>query len=316
MPSKHRASTTSSASSNKNNQQLYIGVDGGGSKCKAVLMDENNQILGTGTAGPGNPLHGFEQATNSITESAKLALTNAGLQNINLSEIIAGVGLAGVNLPILFEQMTNWQHPFKRMFLATDLLIACLGAHQGEDGAVMITGTGSCGFSYVDQKALIVGAHGFPHGDKASGAWFGLQAAKQVLLSLDGLGGETAMTQKLLALTNCQDDVALVEAIANKPATFYAKFANLVFDAAEEGDDIAKEIIQEGCAYITSVANKLWQQQPAKMSMIGGLTSRLIKWLPAEIANKLTAPLSPPEVGAVLFAKQQLKIQNSDKIAV
>ncbi|MBL4911505.1 MAG: ATPase [Alteromonadaceae bacterium] len=314
MPSKQTASTKNST--NKKTQQLYIGIDGGGSKCKAVIMDENNQVLGTGISGPGNPLHGFEQATNSITESALLALTDADLSNVNLTELIAGVGLAGVNLPVLFEQMSNWQHPFKQMFLATDLLIACLGAHQGADGAVMITGTGSCGFSYVDQKSLIIGAHGFPHGDKASGAWFGLQAAKQVLLSLDGLVAQTNMTTKLLTLTNCQDDVALVENIANKPATFYAKFANLVFDAAEEGDEVAKEIIAEGCAYITNVATKLWQQKPARMSMIGGLTTRLVDWLPTEISSKLSTPLSPPEVGAILFAKQQLVHYKSEKIAV
>jgi len=303
MPSKKTADLTTS---DTNKQQYYIGIDGGGSKCKAVLMDDNNNILGTGISGPGNPLHGFEQATNSITESAQLALADAGLKDLPLSELFAGVGLAGVNLPILFDEMNSWQHPFKQMFLATDLLIACLGAHQGEDGAVMITGTGSCGFSYVDKKALIVGAHGFPHGDKASGAWFGLQAAKQVLLSLDGLVEQTLMTEKLLSLTQCPNDVALVEAIANKPATFYAKFANLVFDAAEEGDDIAKDIINEGCAYIATVAKKLNQQHPKRMSMIGGLTTRLVKWLPTEITDQLSEPLSPPEVGAVLFAKQHL----------
>jgi len=313
MPSN---SVTSNNKANNNTQQLYIGIDGGGSKCKAVLMDENNNLLGTGIAGPGNPLHGFEQATNSITQSALLALKDANLEHVALNELIAGVGLAGVNLPVLFEQMDNWQHPFKQMFLATDLLIACLGAHQGEDGAVMISGTGSCGFSYVDQKSLIVGAHGFPHGDKASGAWFGLQAAKQVLLSLDGLVEPTAMSQKLLTLLNCPDDVALVEAIANKPATYYAKFANLVFDAAEEGDSNAKAIISEGCEYINNVANKLWQQKPSRMSIIGGLTTRLVKWLPEDLSCRLSEPVSPPEVGAVLFAKQQLALPNKQKLTV
>ena len=105
--------------SSDNNKELYLGIDGGGSKCKAVVMNEKNEILGTGISGPGNPLHGFEQATNSISESATLALKNAGLAHLALNELIAGVGLAGVNLPVLFEQMQTWQHPFKQMFLAT-----------------------------------------------------------------------------------------------------------------------------------------------------------------------------------------------------
>jgi glucosamine kinase len=272
-------------------------------------MNENDEILGTGISGPGNPLHGFEQATNSITESAKLALIDAGLEHIKLSELNVGVGLAGVNLPVLFNKMQAWQHPFKQMFLATDLLIACLGAHQGEDGAVIISGTGSCGFSYVDGNEFMIGAHGFPHGDKGSGAWFGLQAAKQVLLSLDGIVEPSMMNNVLLAKLDCNNDTALVEAIAGKAATFYAQLANLVFDAAEQGDKVALAIVAEGAQYINSIAGALWKRNPPRMSMIGGLTPRLQPWLDKELQTQLSEPLNAPEVGSVLFARQELAKQ-------
>jgi glucosamine kinase len=295
-------------SSSSDNNELFLGIDGGGSKCKAIIMSSNNEILGTGISGPANPLHGYEQAVNSITESAKLALKDAGIDESELSNIVAGVGLAGVNLPVLFEQMSNWQHPFKRMFLATDLLIACLGAHDGKDGAVMITGTGSCGFSYVDGHPYIVGAHGFPHGDKGSGAWFGLQAAKQALLSLDGLIPHSSINDKILALLNVKDDVELVEAIAGKPAAFYARMANLVFDSAEEGDELALAIVNEGAGYISHVARQLMKQNPPNIALIGGLTPRIKPWLEQEIKDQLIEPALPPEVGSVIFAQQQLAL--------
>lgn len=290
-------------SSDDNN--IFLGIDGGGSKCKAIVMSAENKILGTGISGPGNPLHGFEQATSSIVTSAKLALADAGIAESSLQNIVAGVGLAGVNLPVLFDQMKNWQHPFKAMHLATDLLIACLGAHQGKDGAVIISGTGSCGFSYVDGEEFTVGAHGFPHGDKGSGAWFGLQAAKQVLLSLDGLVATSSLNNKLLTMLNVSTGVELVEAIAGKPAAFYARMANLVFDAAEQGDQIAFAIIQEGASYIDNVAMQLTKRCPPRLSLIGGLTPRLLPWLAGDVQKSLSAPLNSPEVGAVFFAKQQ-----------
>ena len=291
------------------NNEIFLGIDGGGSKCKAIVMSSENKILGTGIAGPGNPLHGFEQAINSITESAKLALKDAGIDESELSNIVAGVGLAGVNLPVLFEQMSNWQHPFKKMYLATDLLIACLGAHDGNDGAVMITGTGSCGFSYVDGHPFIVGAHGFPHGDKGSGAWFGLQAAKQSLLSLDGLIPQSLINDKVLALLDVKDDVELVEVIAGKPAAFYARMANLVFDCAEEGDELALAIVAEGADYINHVARQLLKQNPPNLALIGGLTPRIKPWLDETIKAQLIEPINPPEIGSVIFAKQQLQLQ-------
>ncbi len=291
------------------NNEIFLGIDGGGSKCKAIVMSSENKILGTGIAGPGNPLHGFEQAINSITESAKLALKDAGIDESELCNIVAGVGLAGVNLPVLFEQMSNWQHPFKKMYLATDLLIACLGAHDGNDGAVMITGTGSCGFSYVDGHPFIVGAHGFPHGDKGSGAWFGLQAAKQSLLSLDGLIPQSLINDKVLALLDVKDDVELVEVIAGKPAAFYARMANLVFDCAEEGDELALAIVAEGADYINHVARQLLKQNPPNLALIGGLTPRIKPWLDETIKAQLIEPINPPEIGSVIFAKQQLQLQ-------
>jgi glucosamine kinase len=295
--------------SSSDNKEIFLGIDGGGSKCKAIVMSGDNKILGTGIAGPANPLHGYEQAINSIAESAKLALKDAGIDESELGHIVAGVGLAGVNLPALFKQMSNWQHPFKKMYLTTDLLVACLGAHDGKDGAVIITGTGSCGFSYVDGHSYIVGAHGFPHGDKGSGAWFGLQAAKQSLLSLDGLIPPSSINDKILALLKVKDDVELVEVIAGKPAAFYARMANLVFDSAEEGDKLALAIVNEGAEYISHVAKQLLKQHPPEISLIGGLTPRIKPWLDIDIQAKLIDPLYPPEVGSIIFAKQQLALQ-------
>jgi len=236
-----------------------------------------------------------------------LAIEDAAIE-IELAEVIAGVGLAGVNLPVLFEQMSNWQHPFKQMFLATDLLIACLGAHNGNDGAVMITGTGSCGFSYVDGHPYTLGGHGFPHGDKGSGAWFGFQAANHVLMSLDGLKEPSVINDKVLKLLDVKDGLALVETIAGKPAAFYARMANLVFDAAEEGDEVAKAIVAEGAGYISGVARQLGKQNPPRISLIGGLTPRIKPWLDQDVKEKLAEPLCPPEVGSVIYAQQQLAL--------
>ena len=304
--------------SSNNSKELFLGIDGGGSKCKAIIMNENNEILGSGLSGPGNPLHGFEQATNSITESAKLALKDAGLDvglnGIKLNELNAGVGLAGVNLPVLFKQMQAWQHPFKQMFLAHDLLVACLGAHHSYNGAVIISGTGSCGFSCIDEQQFMVGGHGFPQGDKGSGAWFGLQATKQVLLSLDGIVQPSLMNDILLKKLGCIDATAIVEKIVDKKATFYAQLANLVFDAAELGDKVALGIVEEGAEYINSIARILLTKKPARISMLGGLTPRLKPRIDEALQAQLSEPLSAAEVGSVLFARQELAKQQQSKV--
>lgn len=291
--------------SQENKTEYFLGIDGGGTKCKAIIVNSDNEILGTGISGPGNPLHGFSQATHSIQMSAELAIKDAKLNDVVISDLIAGVGLAGVNLPVLYKQMNEWQHPFKQMHLATDLLIACLGAHEGKDGAVMIAGTGSCGFSHVDSDVFMIGGHGFPHGDKGSGAWTGFQATKQVLLSLDGLIQPTALSKALLSHWQVNDAVEMVEVVAGKPAAFFGELARAVYQAANNGDDIARAIVLEGAGYISNVARKLLTKKPPRISLIGGLSPVITPWLDADIQGKLSAPLSPPEIGSVIYARQQ-----------
>ena len=295
-------------------QQLFLGIDGGGSKSKAVLTTAERHILGEGVAGPGNPSHGFKQATTSIVESALLAIESAGLTNkISLNNIIVGAGLAGVNIPQMFDEISAWQHPFKQLYLTTDPLIACLGAHQGCDGAIIIIGTGSCGFSYVNGEVFTVGGHGFPQGDKASGAWFGLQAVQQVLLSLDRLIPTSVMNELLLNKLQCGNAIALVDATTNYCATDYARLAHIVFDAAAQEDKQAQALINEGANYIDAMATLLFEQGGSRLSLIGGLVSSIQPWFSQALQNKILTPQMPPELGGVLFAQQQHAINAEAK---
>ncbi|MGB0834978.1 MAG: N-acetylglucosamine kinase [Psychrobium sp.] len=288
--------------------QLFIGIDGGGSKCKAVIVDAQNTVLGVGISGPANPLHGFEQTLHSITESAQLALSDAGLPVEHTKRLIAGVGLAGVNLPSLMNKMLDWQHPFAQFHLTTDLNIACLGAHNGQDGAIMITGTGSCGYSYMAGKECFIGGHGFPHGDHGSGAWTGLNVVNVVMRSLDQLVPKSLMNQKLLSHLSCSTPLDLVEVVAHRPSSFFASLAFVAFDAANEGDEQALAIINEGASYISSIADKLWENNPERLSLIGGLTPVITPYLAPHVVERLSEPALPPEQGAIIFAKQQMGI--------
>lgn len=283
---------------------LYLGVDGGGSKCRAILVGADLQLLGSGLGGPANPLHGFEQTLNSIICATDAALAEAGLQPQAKSELISGLGLAGVNLPSLYQQVKNWSHPFAQLFLTTDLHIASLGAHRGEEGAVIVAGTGSCGYAQVNGQTTILGAHGFPFGDQGSGAWMGLEAIKVVLLASDGLGPSTCLTQ-MFAEQLGVEGVMIVDKFAGAGSSEYAQLSALVLRAAEAGDAVALSIVKEGTAYLDAIAEKLWQTGVKRLSLIGGLGQALRSWLAPATLARLSEPLMQPEWGAVYFAQQE-----------
>ena len=288
---------------------LYVGVDGGGSKCRASVFDADNRLLGTGVSGPANPLHGYAQTIDSIVRSAARALSDAGLPAETMGHLVAGVGLAGVNMPRLYNEMSAWAHPFKQMFLTTDQHSACLGAHRGGDGAVIIAGTGSVGYSWVNGHSEIVGGHGFPHGDKGSGAWLGMEAVKYLLMAMEGLAEDSQLKTELQRALGTEDPYDVIEMMAGKPSSQYARLAVPVVECAEADDPVAVAIMRDGAAYISDLADKLMESKPPRLAMIGGLAPRLKPWLKPHVADRVSDPLDPPELGCVYFAQQSLVAQ-------
>lgn len=283
-----------------------MGIDGGGSKCKAIITDSQGNILGSGIAGAANAFHDVDFAIESILSATHQAISNANLTVDIIAELHACLGLAGVNIPEVLTAMQAWQHPFKCCEITTDLAIACLAAHEQMAGAVIVIGTGSCGYFAGDdkQQAISLGGYGFPLGDQASGAWLGLQAITQSLLSIDGIIAKTLLTDLIFKYLSLETAEQLVQISAAKTATFYAQLAPLVFKAAGQGDEIATDILQQGADYIDQMVLQLTSFQPSRISLLGGLAPWFMPLLREEVQVILSPAKQPPEFGAVLLAKK------------
>src|SRR3954464_7002511 len=126
---------------------LFAGVDGGGTGCRARIQDAEGRLLGTGIAGPAALRIGVDRALTEVEKACRAALEEAGLGTDALTSVHAAVGLAGVGRKGAHEQLMNHSHPFSSVIYAHDATIACIGAHAGKDGGIVIVGTGSVGFA-------------------------------------------------------------------------------------------------------------------------------------------------------------------------
>ena len=107
---------------------------------------------------------------------------------LSLSErsVAACLALAGACEPVSLAEFQKYGHPFKAAVYTTDSHAACVGAHRGGDGGVVIIGTGSIGEAIVEGKRHRVGGWGFPVSDEGGGAWLGCEVARRALWALDG----------------------------------------------------------------------------------------------------------------------------------
>ena len=134
------------------NEPFLLGVDGGGTRCRARLCDFSGAILGEGEAGPANIRFGVEESFAAVMDAAAQAFAEAGLAPGDCATV-ACIALAGAGDPVIFSELESHKHPFRRAIFATDSHAACAGAHRGQDGGVVIVGTGSIGEAIVERPA-------------------------------------------------------------------------------------------------------------------------------------------------------------------
>lgn len=293
--------------SNTNNQdrQLYLGIDGGGSKCRAIVYCAEQGVLGRGLSGPANVLRGIELATKHIIEATEQALLEAGLSSADKAKLIAGIGLAGLNLECCKLEIKDWQHPFKSAYFTSDLHIACIGAHGGKNGAVIIAGTGSSGLASFQNEIIEVGGHGFPVGDCGSGAWLGLKAIEITLQAADGLKPNTELTKAVLDTYRVEASTDLAQLAAGFQPVDFAKLAPMVIEYTNQQDLHAMHLLQMGVDYLSAMASRLTADNDLPLSLIGGLTPILAQHFDNSIRRRIKPAQQPPEIGAVLFAQFQ-----------
>src|SRR5919199_1270646 len=176
---------------------LVLGVDGGGSKTRAVVADGAGEILGEGLAGPSNPLRvGVGEAVGAIRDAFDKACAEAGVRRIEV--VAAEVGLAGVKRADIRERMRAAlsELEVKSVEVVTDADIALYGATEGKPGLVIIAGTGSicCGVNGRGRRAC-AGGWGPVAGDEGSGSWIARRALQAAARATDGRGRRTSLTE-------------------------------------------------------------------------------------------------------------------------
>lgn len=229
--------------------KYYIGVDGGGSKTAALVIDEQRHPLGRGLAGASNHLRvGIEIATRNIERAVNIALVEAGVAIRNIE--YAYCGIAGADHPAHHQRVVDALRiffPGGNFIVDTDARIALTGAVGFGSGIVVISGTGSVAFGRnASGKEARAGGWGPTIGDEGSGYAIGRDGLSAIVRAHDGRGKPTLMTELL-----CYDydmcspeDLPRFVYASTTHADDIARYGKLVIQAATKGDEVANEILE------------------------------------------------------------------------
>jgi glucosamine kinase len=283
----------------------FLGVDGGGTGCRARVEDAQGKVLGQGLSGPATTRLGVEAAWASIAKAFGAAIEEAGFAPAETAKIHAGVGLAGIGRKGALEALRAIAHPFAGIDFVSDGIGSCLGAHSGQDGAIVIAGTGSIGLGFVEGRDLRAGGYGFPISDEGSGADLGLKAVQLAWRAHDGRHERTALLAEVMQRF-AGDPMEAVAWMDRASATDYAALAPMVMRHADQGDPVGRRIVQGAAEQIDTLVRVLFEKGAPRVTLLGGLASPLEPWLSPDVRRRLKPADGDAVSGAIILAKRSV----------
>lgn len=279
---------------------FVLGIDGGGTSCRAALATVDGAIVGRAKSGAANIRTDLTGARANIVEAARQAFLAAGEDPDLIPRTPAILGLAGANVGT-YRQQLEAILPFSRSRVETDAEIALEGAVGSGDGAMAILGTGTAYMARRAGRSRAIGGWGFQVGDQGSGARIGRDLLEQTLLAYDGVRLGSPLTEAMLGVfRNNPEDV--VEFTTNAKPGDFGGFAPKVFEHAAKGDAVANWILEKAVGDVEAALGALDLADDAPLCLLGGLAPLYAPRLSARYRALLKPPLDDALGGAVQMA--------------
>jgi len=321
--------------------RLYAGFDGGGTRTTCVLCDQEGEVLGVGYGGRGN-YHdiGVRSATASLSRAFDGALGRSGVAKGRVS-LEACFGLAGLDSP---KDMAVMSTAVRSMRLArrgagdarkdiveNDWRTAVTGAFIDEPGVTLIAGTGCVAAAQSDEGRKVVRVGGWGHivDDRGSGYDIAREALYAAMRDYDGRGPKTSLLKMVMEELGAKEPQGIIEKVyaEGMKVSEVASLSALVGRAANEGDEVAVEILREKGAIlgelVVAAASRLGMLDTHfGVSLTGGVfkagppvldpLKETIRWA-APLATIVDAKL-PPACGAVVLLLRRARVEVDDRL--
>src|SRR5689334_5549595 len=227
---------------------LFLGIEGGGTRTLALLVNERGEVVRRVETGPANlRLLDEEELIQRFRDIGKEASSPRGI----------GIGMAGARTE---GDRDRIRRAAARVWsgvpcVATNDLETALLAATDEKGGpaatrvLVLSGTGSCCFARSKNgRTAKVGGWGHILGDKGSGFEIGLRALKAVVYYFDCDCTWSRLGQGILRKLQLNEPDDLIGWVQNAGKDEIAALAVEVFDAWAGRDAIASDILESAAS--------------------------------------------------------------------
>ncbi|MGB9858136.1 MAG: N-acetylglucosamine kinase [Dictyoglomaceae bacterium] len=291
---------------------FFLGIDGGGSKTEAVIIDKDMKVLGKGRAGPADIFNSDrETVKNNLISAIDKALEEADISYENLN--FGGFGLPAVgeikDAEAIYKKVIKEFFP-KEFIVFNDVRGALEGAFPYEDGAVLLVGTGIMVMAKIGNEIVRIDGWGEHAGDCGSGYDIGRECLRYIFKMYDGRLEKSLMYD--MVEENVEEIIRKTKGVNSRK--YIASFSKIVCSSAEKNDKYALRILdnalEEWKLSILALKKKLKSNQ-IKLAVVGGLKNckilynKFLSWAEEEYWLKLSEPLYEPCIGSAILAMKE-----------
>ena len=302
--------------------RTYLGVDGGGTKTRFLLLDETGTVLAAHTEGPAYHVEiGAEALRSMLGQGIKTTLRRGGVAASHLTFAFLGLPAYGEDraaVPLL-DAAPSRALPAARYRVGNDMVCGWAGALAGEDGINVVAGTGSIAYGEYQGRSARAGGWGELFSDEGSAYWLAREGLRLFSRMSDGRTPRGALYELVRQQFGLQNDLDLCGALYGKSAAQRSQFAQLsklVTEAASAGDEQAAALFgraaHELAEIVDAVRDQLQVPQATELavSYSGGLFQLgdlLLTPLQAALTGtprkyRFLGARLPPDAGAALQA--------------
>jgi glucosamine kinase len=296
------------------NKRIFIGIYSSACETIARAEDEHGNLIGKATLNDTINIHvSIKHSWEIIKKIAFMSLQEGGFYiNDKNVELHLGLGIKNTELVEACIELKKLNDLFKTFVIDADGSALLRGAHKA-DGAIIILDYGVVGNAIHSNKLIKIGGWGFPHADKGSIPWIGLEAMQLTIQWLDGFIEETPLLSAIYSYFN-NDMSQLVKwaMYSRSDPKEYHFIYDIVLDCHKKNDKYSLSLLNS----TASEANKLYQKILEKSgassmlcSLYGHLVPHVKHLINSPLSDNLINPLGDGTHGAIEFAKNEMQNQ-------
>jgi glucosamine kinase len=300
--------------------RIVVGIDGGGTRTRAMVADEHGTTLASVEGGPSAVRPGeAERSAAVIAAVVADALRMAGVSDGVPAVLCVGAAGAGREA----ERQALWQALIGRdladdVVIHADATIALDDAFGDGAGILLIAGTGSVAYGRGPTGTLArCGGWGPVFGDEGGGVWIGRRALSVVTAAADGREPETALSGAVITAAEVTSPDDLIAWAAAAGPAGLASLAPVVLQCADMGDIRANALAafaaEELVLHVRTLARVLFtdERAAAPVACAGGLLDR-----GSPLRTRVEHRLKSAVPGAVLDPREVVPARGAVRVAL